>query len=169
MNDQTPTWECPVCYKRIENWTDLVIDEYFDEVLQNTPVHISNVLVDPAGNITIVDENPDLVHEEEKVEDKEEEEELARLESKEAVTIVLDDDDVEVQISSIAPAIAPTTNNDIPVVECVSKKIIAKRKNSVIDVEPLEQSQEKRQNTAHIDLTLESDNDDVVEVVPSER
>ncbi|OAC99846.1 MIZ-type zinc finger transcription factor [Mucor lusitanicus CBS 277.49] len=91
MNEQTPTWSCPVCYRRIESWEDLFVDEYFMEMLHNTPKHIDSVRVESNGHITIIDENPDLADEE-----SEEEEELNdKPEEKEITTILLDDDDDE--------------------------------------------------------------------------
>lgn len=67
------------------------MDEYFMEMLHNTPKHIDSVRVESNGHITIIDENPDLADEE-----SEEEEELNdKPEEKEITTILLDDDDDE--------------------------------------------------------------------------
>ncbi|KAI8976978.1 PINIT domain-containing protein [Pilobolus umbonatus] len=57
MNEQTPTWACPVCNRRIEKWQDLILDEYFLMMLQNTPAHIEHVRVQPNGNMVIIDEH----------------------------------------------------------------------------------------------------------------
>jgi hypothetical protein len=92
MNEQTPTWSCPVCYRRIDDWEDLFVDGYFTEMLFNTPKHIDTVRVEPNGHVTIIDENPDLANND----DSEEEEDISQVDSNKAeVTILLDDDDDE--------------------------------------------------------------------------
>lgn len=60
MNEQTPTWSCPVCYRPIKTWEDLIVDEFFTQMLANTPLHIDSVRVEPTGVVTIIDENPEL-------------------------------------------------------------------------------------------------------------
>lgn len=89
MNEQTPTWSCPVCQRRIENWEDLIVDEFFSQMLMNTPKHIDSVRVEPSGIVTIIDENPDLADEES------EQEEEPNVKPEPEVTILLDDDDEE--------------------------------------------------------------------------
>ncbi|KAG1454870.1 hypothetical protein G6F56_007216 [Rhizopus delemar] len=85
MNEQTPTWSCPVCYKIVPDWNDFVVDGYFAEILKNTPEHIENVKVEPDGNIIVID--VPLSDGEEQASDGEGQE------IKEAVVHLLDDDD----------------------------------------------------------------------------
>ncbi|CAM0141614.1 E3 SUMO-protein ligase pli1 [Umbelopsis sp. WA50703] len=49
MNEQTPTWTCPVCTNVINSWEDLVIDGYFSDILQNTPQDQEAVVVEEDG------------------------------------------------------------------------------------------------------------------------
>ncbi|KAI7899506.1 PINIT domain-containing protein [Cokeromyces recurvatus] len=97
MNEQTPTWTCPVCYRRIESWEDLFVDGYFTEMLKNTPKHVDSVRVEPNGHITIIDEDPALANDSDDDNDEEESRLLRNVknEEKEVTTILLDDDDEE--------------------------------------------------------------------------
>ncbi|KAI9480856.1 MAG: PINIT domain-containing protein [Benjaminiella poitrasii] len=108
MNEQTPTWTCPVCYRRIESWEDLFVDGYFTEMLQNTPKHIDSVRVEPNGHITIIDEDPELTDES----DDEETHPLKNVKSeeKEVATILLDDDDEEEEVAIVQ---ANTGSDDV--------------------------------------------------------
>lgn len=162
MNEQTPTWSCPVCYKRIDSWKDLYIDEYFKEMLANTPKHIKSVLVEPSGNITIVDENPDLAIEDE--EEDEFEEESNKPKEKEVITILLDDDDDddEVVVSSSkrgasTNSVEEQTATDVEIVHTnIPTNETLKRKNSTES----ESDANKRPKLNVIDLTFDSDEDD---------
>lgn len=49
MNEQTPTWTCPVCTNVINSWEDLVIDGYFSDILKNTPQDQEAVIVEEDG------------------------------------------------------------------------------------------------------------------------
>ncbi|KAI9276414.1 PINIT domain-containing protein [Sporodiniella umbellata] len=89
MNEQTPTWSCPVCYKKITNCDDLVQDGYFQEMLDNTPRHIENVKVEPDGHITVVDERTPS----ESSDGSDSEEQSSEV--KEDVVELLDDDEEE--------------------------------------------------------------------------
>ncbi|CAO3695533.1 unnamed protein product [Rhizopus stolonifer] len=85
MNEQTPTWSCPVCYKIVPDWNDFIVDGYFAEILKNTPEHIENVKVEPDGNIIVIDVP---------VSDGEEQDSDGEgQEIKETVVHLLDDDD----------------------------------------------------------------------------
>ncbi|KAI8881243.1 zf-MIZ-domain-containing protein [Backusella circina FSU 941] len=141
MNEQTPTWACPVCYKKINDWEDLVVDGYFTEMLKNTPKHIESVKVEPTGLITIVDEHPDLYSESE-----EEEEEQPKKPEPEEVTI-LDDDDDDQDIILQPQQQHPTTMRN------------ASNKRTI--PEPTASDASKKQKTnGVIDLTFSSDDED---------
>ncbi|KAG1473715.1 hypothetical protein G6F56_000787 [Rhizopus delemar] len=58
MNEQTPTWSCPVCNIPIEEYKSLALDCYSMEILQRTPKHIEKVTVGPNGDIFYIDEHP---------------------------------------------------------------------------------------------------------------
>lgn len=175
MNEQTPTWSCPVCYRRIDNWEDLFVDEYFMEMLQNTPKHIDSVRVESNGHITIIDENPDLADEE-----SEEEEVIEKNEEKEITTILLDDDDDEVDEAS--KAAEPDTQQEtaiskdtIPNIESTPEIMTANpeaaaspsRERIAVSegLEEAEQPPRKKAKSDVIDLTLDSgDEGDGVEI-----
>jgi hypothetical protein len=146
MNEQTPTWTCPVCNRRIESWEDLIVDEYFTEMLKNTPKHIDSVRVEPNGNITIIVENPDLI-EQEGEEEEEEEETIEPVKKEEHDTILLlDDDDGEEPVSS---------QTSIP----TSERNSLKRIHSDSMSEPIQPPQQKKKANV-IDLTLDSEDEE---------
>ncbi|KAI9298788.1 hypothetical protein K502DRAFT_362013 [Neoconidiobolus thromboides FSU 785] len=49
MNEQMETWECPVCQKYINPWEDFIRDNFFMEILQNTPEDAESVFLEPSG------------------------------------------------------------------------------------------------------------------------
>ncbi|KAG1561301.1 hypothetical protein G6F49_001936 [Rhizopus delemar] len=139
MNEQTPTWSCPVCYKKIDSCDDLVLDGYFLEILNDTPSHIDSVKVETDGQITLINESSSPGDES----DAEEEESKNK---EETVVELLDDDD---------------NNNSIP-----NNKNLLKRSreddNSILtndDIQP-QQNYLKKQRQDVIDLTLSSDDED---------
>ncbi|CAG8466887.1 15823_t:CDS:2 [Acaulospora colombiana] len=53
LNEQVPTWTCPVCNLSIGSWEDIVVDGYFSDILKNTPQDQETVSIDPNGIWTI--------------------------------------------------------------------------------------------------------------------
>ncbi|KAF9973747.1 SUMO ligase siz1 [Actinomortierella ambigua] len=49
LNEQTPTWTCPVCSRAMLSWEEIVVDGYFTDILQNTPSSLESVTVQPDG------------------------------------------------------------------------------------------------------------------------
>jgi hypothetical protein len=49
MNEQTPTWTCPVCTNIIHSWEELVIDGYFSDILANTPKEQDSIIIEENG------------------------------------------------------------------------------------------------------------------------
>lgn len=145
MNEQTPTWSCPVCYKKIDSCDDLVLDGYFLEILNDTPSHIDSVKVETDGQITLINESSSPG-------DESDVEEEVPKNKEETVVELLDDDD---------------NNNSIP-----NNKILLKRSreddNSILtndDIQP-QQNYVKKQRQDVIDLTLSSDDEDESESPP---
>ncbi|CEP10588.1 hypothetical protein [Parasitella parasitica] len=179
MNEQTPTWSCPVCYRRIEEWEELFVDEYFMEILQNTPKHISSVRVELNGHITIIDENPDLANEE----SEEEEEANVKTEEKEITTILLDDDDEEQEVETgenekqepaatlqegaISNDTIPNTANTTEATTATSTtRTITPHEGIAVSEDPETYAPpKKKQKMDYIDLTLESGEEDDVEEI----
>ncbi|KAI8327832.1 PINIT domain-containing protein [Blakeslea trispora] len=146
MNEQTPTWSCPVCNKQMKDWTDLIVDEYFAEILKETPRHVDSVRIEPNGQITIITENDDSDLSESDTEQEQPE--------KPTETITLDSDDEQAH-----HAIA----GDPIVVQPLREEIPAKKRQIPTDVEP------EQKRTKHvIDLTLESEEEEE-NVVESEE
>lgn len=52
LQEQAPTWTCPVCSRKIE-FTDLAIDKYVEEVLNSVPRDVEAVEIDPMGRWTV--------------------------------------------------------------------------------------------------------------------
>ncbi|EPY50733.1 SUMO E3 ligase Pli1 [Schizosaccharomyces cryophilus OY26] len=49
MNQQTPSWMCPVCNIHIR-YPDLVVDGFMQHILENSPSNSETITVDPVGN-----------------------------------------------------------------------------------------------------------------------
>ncbi|KAK9250300.1 PINIT domain-containing protein [Lipomyces tetrasporus] len=56
LQEQAPTWQCPICniYAPIE---DLVVDNYFDEILKNTSKEVESIEIDPSGTWRVPEQN----------------------------------------------------------------------------------------------------------------
>ncbi|KAL8817863.1 MAG: hypothetical protein Q9223_003382 [Gallowayella weberi] len=48
LQEQAPTWTCPVCNKTV-NFEALQVDRYMDDILQSTPGSVDQVTVEPDG------------------------------------------------------------------------------------------------------------------------
>jgi len=58
MMDQAPVWNCPVCNKAV-TFQSLAVDEYFEDILRNTPKSIEKVDVEPNGEWRVIREEED--------------------------------------------------------------------------------------------------------------
>lgn len=52
LQQQAPTWSCPTCNKSI-GWKSLVVDQYFLNILNNTPKAVESVTIDVDGQWSI--------------------------------------------------------------------------------------------------------------------
>jgi hypothetical protein len=62
LNEQTPTWTCPICNRAISTDDDLFLDGYFQDILQNTNKAVESVIIHPDGtwsNKDIDTDHPD--------------------------------------------------------------------------------------------------------------
>lgn len=48
LQEQAPTWQCPVCNKAV-TWENLVLDQYVQDILQSTAKDTEQVVVEPDG------------------------------------------------------------------------------------------------------------------------
>ncbi|KAI0322662.1 PINIT domain-containing protein [Amylostereum chailletii] len=48
VNEQTTTWNCPIC-EQVINHDELIVDGYFDEILKATPESVEDVMVEADG------------------------------------------------------------------------------------------------------------------------
>ncbi|GAC95846.1 zinc finger protein [Pseudozyma hubeiensis SY62] len=49
INEQTPSWSCPVCFKTIKP-EDLMMDGYVDDILKRVPQDEDSVIIEPDGS-----------------------------------------------------------------------------------------------------------------------
>ncbi|KAF9110142.1 SUMO ligase siz1 [Mortierella sp. AM989] len=50
LNEQTPTWTCPVCSRNMLSWEEIVIDGYFKDLLSSTPESLESITVQADGS-----------------------------------------------------------------------------------------------------------------------
>lgn len=50
LNEQTPTWTCPVCSRMMHSWEEIVVDGYFKDLLNSTPESLENITVQADGS-----------------------------------------------------------------------------------------------------------------------
>ncbi|KAG0178559.1 SUMO ligase siz1 [Apophysomyces sp. BC1021] len=56
MNEQTPTWSCPVCFRQIESFEELVVDGYFADLLSQVHEDVESIRIEPTGQIRQIGE-----------------------------------------------------------------------------------------------------------------
>src|SRR5205085_1919967 len=49
MNEQTPTWTCPVCSRVMKSWEEIVVDGYFSDMLVCAPQDQEGVVIESDG------------------------------------------------------------------------------------------------------------------------
>lgn len=54
LQEQVPTWTCPICSDKIE-LSHLAISDYYQEILNNTSKHVENVTINEDGSWHVVD------------------------------------------------------------------------------------------------------------------
>ncbi|CAG8720590.1 26168_t:CDS:10 [Gigaspora margarita] len=52
MNEQTPTWLCPIC-NNVGTWSDIVVDGYFADILHNTSQDQERIIIEPNGEWSV--------------------------------------------------------------------------------------------------------------------
>ncbi|KAK6349719.1 SUMO ligase siz1 [Orbilia brochopaga] len=52
LQEQAPTWTCPVCSRKIE-FEHLAVDKYVEEILNSVPKSVESVMIDPMGKWTV--------------------------------------------------------------------------------------------------------------------
>ncbi|CAG8704230.1 28179_t:CDS:10 [Dentiscutata erythropus] len=52
MNEQTPTWLCPIC-NNVGTWSDIVVDGYFADILNNTSQDQERIIIEPNGEWSV--------------------------------------------------------------------------------------------------------------------
>ncbi|KAF9157026.1 SUMO ligase siz1, partial [Linnemannia schmuckeri] len=50
LNEQTPTWTCPVCSRMMHSWEEIVVDGYFKDLLNSTPESLESITVQADGS-----------------------------------------------------------------------------------------------------------------------
>lgn len=60
LQEQAPTWTCPVCSKAT-SFESLQIDQYVDDILNSTPVDVDQVVIEPNGRWSSVRRDDHLV------------------------------------------------------------------------------------------------------------
>lgn len=56
MNEQTPTWSCPVCDRKVQSIDELAVDGYFADLLANIPDYVEKACITPDGQLQIIKE-----------------------------------------------------------------------------------------------------------------
>lgn len=159
MNEQTPTWSCPVCNKQAP-FHELVVDGYFAELLANATSEF--ITIDPEGNVIAskgqIDEDDDDYGnlEQKPVKEETNDKSPSEFNAQHVEVLVLDDsddnDDNNDHPGSGQQSAVPQPRNTNAIAG-------AKRKLDGPAAMPVQSSLPKRPNNV-IDLTLDSDEED---------
>ncbi|ORY99881.1 PINIT domain-domain-containing protein [Syncephalastrum racemosum] len=137
MNEQTPTWSCPVCFRQMNQlYDELVVDGYFLDLLANTPSSTESIRIEADGRLSAIkEESPESEDFDTKA--AEETKTNGELAGGDVVTILSDDDN--------------NTNEE-------SRPAVIKRRLS--STPPAQPPPPPKKQHAVIDLTLSSDEED---------
>ncbi|KAI8089904.1 PINIT domain-containing protein [Halteromyces radiatus] len=59
MNEQTPTWSCPVCNRKMESWEEIGVDEYFRDILNSVSNNVESIRIEEGGKIKVIGQDND--------------------------------------------------------------------------------------------------------------
>ncbi|KNC96584.1 uncharacterized protein SPPG_08168 [Spizellomyces punctatus DAOM BR117] len=68
LNEQVPTWTCPICSKYIQSWESISIDGYFMDILQSVSEDVDMVEIRPDGSWYVPGDKKETLESEEKKE-----------------------------------------------------------------------------------------------------
>ncbi|CAO3596833.1 unnamed protein product [Absidia cylindrospora] len=57
MNQQTPTWCCPICNRKMESWEEVGVDEYFQDILAQVADSVDSIRIEGGGQFNVLDSN----------------------------------------------------------------------------------------------------------------
>ncbi|EPX74614.1 SUMO E3 ligase Pli1 [Schizosaccharomyces octosporus yFS286] len=142
MNQQTPSWMCPVCNIHIR-YPDLVVDGFMQHILENSPSNSETITVDPVGNwsMNTFDEESESSEEENS--------------PKEQVIELSDEERSAAPENTSEPPIAPKRKASPPSAAPTNKK---KRESLVIDLTISDDEEPVASASPTISTTNETDN-----------
>ncbi|KAL4877644.1 transport protein particle component-domain-containing protein [Aspergillus karnatakaensis] len=107
LQEQAPTWSCPVCAKAT-SFESLNVDQYVDDILHSTPLDVEQVLIEPDGQWS----NP--------------KDELATLRPGSVTPTTEDDELIEIRESGVTPV----KQEPLPVLELLQQTPARSREQS---------------------------------------
>ncbi|KAF7727363.1 SUMO ligase siz1 [Apophysomyces ossiformis] len=141
MNEQTPTWSCPVCFRHIESFDELVVDGYFSDLLSSVNEEVESIRIDPGGQIRqIATREVQTSNEKKGVKRKHSTTDIEQ--SDDSIMVIEDSDDGDNNCARQARTESPEHNSKL-------EKPQTKKEPSG-----------SQRNHAVIDLTLDSDEED---------
>ncbi|KAI9891323.1 MAG: SUMO ligase siz1 [Vezdaea aestivalis] len=129
LQQQAPTWSCPICHKTI-SFEALQVDDYVSEILKSTPINIDQITIQPSGSWSIT---PDK-------------ETAQSLRSSQAFQAIGDDDDlVEIRGNSANPSRNTLPNGGLNAPSPLSTGNKKRRREPVVIDLTLSDSDEERE------------------------
>ncbi|KAL4926529.1 PINIT domain-containing protein [Aspergillus undulatus] len=129
LQEQAPTWTCPVCAKAT-SYESLNVDQYVDDILHSTPVDVEQVTIEPDGRWS----NP--------------KDETATTGADSATPATDDDDLIEIR----EPGVTPVKQESLPALDVVQQTPARSR-------EPSSTWSTNKRPAPVIDLTVSDDDD----------
>lgn len=140
LQEQAPTWICPICSK-IVTFENLQVDQYVEDILKSTPKSIDQVTIEPDGRWSQTPaSNPALRNSTGRAQSSGDEDDLIEIQDLPQVTNVKREATIEGNILRTPP--------------------ISSREQSNSSGLPPPSSNKKRSSEAVVDLTISSDDDD---------
>ncbi|KAF3924984.1 hypothetical protein AA313_de0201286 [Arthrobotrys entomopaga] len=172
LQEQAPTWSCPVCNRKIE-FEQLAVDKYVEEILKSVPKDVEGVTIDPMGNWTVPEKkesSPRIKRDRDSYDDDDD-----------------DDSEDELSILDTAPtSFRSSTNGFAPNLPLINEqnsgtparpnpfstpKSLSSEPVAASSSRPNGGNSNKRPAPVHIDLTLsdEEEEDDEIRMRPAKR
>ncbi|KAI8329400.1 PINIT domain-containing protein [Chlamydoabsidia padenii] len=146
MNQQTPTWCCPICNRKMESLDEVGVDEYFQDILTRVSDKVESIRIEEGGKFTILVEEEGNTPDNQSDGDGDNTKRGSSVDhdkndkATDSVTILDDDSELEGQPDP----------DDIP----LAKRQKTTQSNNITEMEPSSHSRQV------IDLTIDSDEEE---------
>ncbi|CAG8486954.1 7549_t:CDS:10 [Ambispora gerdemannii] len=106
MNEQTPTWTCPVCNNILNSWEEIALDGYFADILDKVPPDQETIIIEANGRWELTSPPEPIIKVPQVIKNVENNQEI----------YIIDDSDEETQAETINITSSSNKENNKPII-----------------------------------------------------